>query len=717
MNPAALTITANNAGKAYGQVITFSGTEFTATGLQNGQTVGLATLTSAGAAGTANVAGSPYAITASNATGGTFTPGNYAITYDPGLLTVNPAALTITASSLSKSYGQNNVLSGTDFTTSGLQNGETVGAVTLASAGAAGTASVAGSPYLITASSATGGSFAPGNYTITYDPGLLSVNPAALTIMANDISKTYGQTVTFTGTEFSAAGLQNGETVGSATLASAGAPATANVAGSPYAITVGNALGGTFNPNNYTITYDPGLLAVNPMTVNVTVTADSMSKAYGQAVTFTGTEFTSAGLQNGNTIGLVTLASAGAPRTADVGSYPIYASHATGGSFDPSDYIITYDPGVLTVNPAALTITANSMTKSYGQTVAFFGTEFTSSGLQNGQTIGSVALASAGAGPQASVAATPYPITASGASGGSFNPTNYTMTYAPGALTVDPAILSVGLVGTVTKVYDGTSAAALSGGNYTLAGVLNGDGVSLNDPAAGTFASRNVGTGIGITASGLQLSGAQSGDYVLAAGTVTGNIGVITPATLTYVSNPATMAMGAPIPALGGSVAGFVGADTPADATTGTLDFVTNATAGSAPGSYAIDGSGLSALNYVLAQAPANATALTVTHPINVGSQPVGVGTLAVPIATQGAAPQSTAANSPAGSSSHSSDTEWGAPGNSIQVGKFQVVYEDGAIDHPPKGTASGPDLSHASSFMIFRGDDTSGYVLKRPGS
>ncbi len=552
VNPAALTITANNASKIYGQTFTFSGTEFAVAGLQNGETVGTATLGSVGAPAMAGVDGSPYAITASNATGGTFNPGNYSITYDPGLLTINPAALTITANNVSKGYGQTHVPSGTDFTASGLQNGETVGAVTLTSAGAVGTASVAGSPYIITASNAVSGTFDPTNYSITYDPGLLTVNPAALTITANNLSKTYGQVITFTGTGFTATGLQNGETVGTATLASAGAPATAGVVGSPYAITVSNAAGGTFNPNNYALSYDPGLLTVNPMQVNLTVTAESLSKTYGQAVTFSGTEFTGAGLQNGDTIGSVTLTSAGAPRTANVGTYPIYASNATGGTFNPSDYIITYDPGVLTVNPAALTIMANNLTKTYGQTVAFFGTEFTSSGLENGETIGQVALASGGAGPRESVSASPYPIMASGATGGSFNPSNYTIAYAPGALTIDPAILTVGLVGTVTKIYDGTSAAALSGGNYTLAGVLNGDSVSLNDPAAGTYASKNVGSGIGITVSGLELSGAQSGDYLLAAGTIHGAIGAVTPATLTYVSNPATLSVGAPIPGLGG---------------------------------------------------------------------------------------------------------------------------------------------------------------------
>ena len=81
MNPAALTVTANNQVKTYGQTFTFTGTEFTPTGLQNGETVGSVTLASSGAAATAHVVGSPYAITRARPTGGTFTPSDYAISY------------------------------------------------------------------------------------------------------------------------------------------------------------------------------------------------------------------------------------------------------------------------------------------------------------------------------------------------------------------------------------------------------------------------------------------------------------------------------------------------------------------------------------------------------------------------------------------------------------------------------------------------------------
>jgi hypothetical protein len=207
--------------------------------------------------------GSPYAIEASNATGGTFTPSNYSISYVNGVLTVTPAPLAITAQDVSKVYGQTPALTG--FDASALVNGETVSSVSLASAGQAATAGVADGPYAIVPSNATGGTFTASNYSITYVNGVLTVTPAPLTITAQDVSKVYGQVPVLSG--FNASALVNGETVDDVTLTSTGQVATASVAGSPYAIEPSNATGGTFTPGNYSISYVNGVLTVTPATV------------------------------------------------------------------------------------------------------------------------------------------------------------------------------------------------------------------------------------------------------------------------------------------------------------------------------------------------------------------------------------------------------------------------------------------------------------------
>jgi hypothetical protein len=80
----------------------------------------------------------------------------------------------------------------------------------------------------------------------------------------------------------------------------------------------------------------------------------------------------------------------------------------------------------LTVNDAALTVTASARTKTYGQTLTFGSgdTNFTSSGLQNGETIGSVTTAVSGNGGSATAAVGSYTITPSAATGGTFTASN-----------------------------------------------------------------------------------------------------------------------------------------------------------------------------------------------------------------------------------------------------------------------------------------------------
>jgi hypothetical protein len=138
--------------------------------------------------------------------------------------------------------------------------------------------------------------------------------------------------------------------------------------------------------------------------------------------------------------------------------------------------------------------------------------------------------------------------------------------------------------------------------------------VFLNDPTTGAYASKNVGGGLGVSVSGLALTGAASRDYVLASTSVSGNIGTITSATLAYVADSAVWIFGAPKPNYSGTVAGLVGGDTLASVASGTPIFTSPATATSPAGLYPIDGSGLTLLSgdYALVEAPGNATALTV---------------------------------------------------------------------------------------------------------
>jgi hypothetical protein len=274
-------------------------------------------------------------------------------------------------------------------------------------------------------------------------PQSFTVAPKGLDITANNRTKTYGDTVTFAGTEFTtgAGQLVNGDTVTSVTLTSAGAAATATVGGSPYAITPSAAVGTGLG--NYTISYHAAGIGLTVAPKGLDITATNDGKTYGQTKTYGAgsTAFSSVGLQNSETIGSVTLSSTGAGSMAAVGSYPIVAGAATGGTFSAANYDIHYHDGTLTVNPAMLDITPDGgKSKVYGETF----TAFTGSvvGLKNSDA---VAVTYASTGAAAAAAAGSDDITVAGYSftvGAASNYDIHTHTAANG-LTVNKATLTV----------------------------------------------------------------------------------------------------------------------------------------------------------------------------------------------------------------------------------------------------------------------------------
>lgn len=451
-----LTITANNASKTYGTALTnpTSGSSaFTATGLVSG-TITITLTYSAGNAAT-DPAGTTGTITPSAATGSGFSASNYNITYNTGTLTVSTAALTISATNVSHTYGTTLTSPGvgaTAFTSSGLKNGESIGSATITyGTGASATSSAGTYSNQAFIASGTGGTFNPSNYTITYDPGNITVNQANLTINLNIPNRTYGSPYSIFGnttTNFTYSGAVNSDVPTTVSfesdyvLSNQSAGSTYNIY--PYNIT-GNA---SFNANNYNITYvnTAGTIQKAPLTV----TAGNVSKTYGATLTSPGsttTGYTVTGLQNGEKINNVTITYGTGKNASDaVGIYnTIVPSNASGSNgYNVNNYSITYTNGNITVGAANLTITATSVNKPYGTTLTSgpVSTGFTTSGLLNSETVSTVYLTySAGYNPTDAIGTTgtitaSLPITGSG----TFNSSNYNITFVPGAITVAAAM-------------------------------------------------------------------------------------------------------------------------------------------------------------------------------------------------------------------------------------------------------------------------------------
>jgi filamentous hemagglutinin family protein len=155
-----------------------------------------------------------------------------------------------------------------------------------------------------------------------------------------------------------------------------------------------------------------------------------------------------------------------------------------------------------------------------------------------------------------------------------------------------------------TKVYDATT--VYNGGTVDGYSLDDADTARIYGAVTGTLSSSHVGTRT-VEAGGLYSD--QQG-YIISY-TSANNTVEVTPATLTYQANAASFFNGQTPTGLSGTLTGWMGDDTLASATSGSISWTTSALSSSYPGYYDITGGGLTASDYVFVQAAGNATALT----------------------------------------------------------------------------------------------------------
>lgn len=443
-----LTITANNASRQYGA----ADPAFTATytGFVNGDTP--AVLTGALTCAANDTASSPVGTYLINCSGLSST--NYSITYVPGLLSITPAPLTISANNVARPYGQANPsFTGTIV---GLLNGDNVSA---SYSSIATPASVVGSYAIAITPIDPSGKLA--NYAVTLNNGTLTISPVPLTITANNASRQYGAAdPSFTA---SYSGFVNGDT--SAALGGTLTCAANDTAGSPAGTYAINCSG--LSSPDYSITNVPGTLTITP--APLTISANSASRQYGQGNPPLNSA-TYSGFVNGDTSsslgGALNCTSTASP-ASPVGTYPITCAGLTS-----QNYSINFVPGTLSVTAAPLTITASNRTKTYGQALAFAGTEFATSGLLNADNVASVTLTSSGTPSAATAAGSPYVIIPTAAVGTGLG--NYNISYVNGALTVTPALLTI-TGNNATKILNAANPTL----NWTASGFVNSENTSV----------------------------------------------------------------------------------------------------------------------------------------------------------------------------------------------------------------------------------------------
>ncbi len=273
----------------------------------------------------------------------------------------------------------------------------------------------------------------------------LVIDKADLTATADDQTKTYGDVNP--GFSLAFTGFVNGDNSSVLdVLPSRSTTATTTSDAGTYEISVS---GGS--DDNYNYVYQNGTLTIEKATL--TATADDQSKIYGEANP--GFSLSFSGFVNGensSVLDLLPQRSTSADETSDVGTYAIVVS---GGS--DNNYNYSYVNGTLTINPAALTITAEDKTKAFGESLPTFTLDY--SGFVNGDNAGELNEL-----PMISTTATSgsnvgvYPIQLSG---GSDN--NYTYMLVNGSLTITTADQTITIVPIADKITtDGSFAVSAS---------------------------------------------------------------------------------------------------------------------------------------------------------------------------------------------------------------------------------------------------------------
>lgn len=450
-----------------------------------------------------------------------------AVRYVDGVYTVTKAPLTITAKSFTKTYGDALSLSGaTDFTVNGLVGSDAVSSVTLTTTGNAAGAGVTGSPYSVVPSAAVGAASQVLTqwYTITYTNGSITANKApALQVMAStniygiDYTSVPANAAAITSSVvYSASGFVNGETFATVgyTAPTCGvfdgltlkSPNYSSLAVGIYAVKCAGGAAANYEG----ISYVAGIFTVKA--ANVAVTAKSANSAYGSAVSAPSPGYDVVGDLNGVTVTCAAYTDNTYVTAVTSSTKPgTYVTHCSGPANNgaPDYTLIEYTDGVYTVAKVPLTVTAKSWSKTYGDAITLAGaSDFTSSGLVNGDGIASVTLTTSGAVGTAGVAGSPYSVVPSAAVGAASQVLTdyYDITYVDGAITVARKSLTVEADDVTLQV--GASVPTSYSASYT--GWVNGENDDTTLPAGwvapvctSSFNSNTpLGTPVEVTCSG-----------------------------------------------------------------------------------------------------------------------------------------------------------------------------------------------------------------------
>lgn len=456
---------------------------------------------------------------------------NYDIVPVDAMFVIRRAELLVTVSDEWKTYGEVNPAFSATY--DGFKGTDDLSVVTPISINTNATQFSDAGEYLIIG---TGGH--ADNYDISIITGYLTINKALLSVVADNATKTYGEdNPEFTFTYGGFIGTDNISAID--ILPAIGTTATQFSDAGTYAIEFS---GGS--DNNYDFVTTDGVLTIGKAVL--TASADDKTKVYGDpqpvfTVTYDGFK----GGDDASTLDTPPTISTAATRYSDADTYTLSLS---GGSDDNYDITALTD-GVLTINKAVLSATADDITKTYGDvnptlTITYEGFKGSddASHIDTEPAISTTAEESSDAGT--------YPIALTDGSDG-----NYDISLVNGILTVNKATLSVTVNDAETTYGD-----AAPSFTVVYSGFLAGDDESVIDTPPTPVTTATVLSDAG--AYDITLSGGADNNYTMVPdnGTLT-----ITKAAITMKANDQTRSYGESNPTFTITYTGFVNGDDASD--------------------------------------------------------------------------------------------------------------------------------------------------------
>lgn len=479
--------------------------------------------------------------------------GNYGVSYlNNTASTITPAAVTVGISPITRTYDGTTVAQATPMAVNGTQlfNGDTLsgGAFSFDTPNVGSGKSVILSG--VTVNDGNGGN----NYVVSYQNNAAStITPASLVVSAPQVTKTYDGTLLASGnaTVGTLAGGAAGDAVSTAAALTfidpnAGTGKTVNVSG----LTIDNASHADVTAN-YAITYVPNTASViDPAALAVTALDASKVVTTTDPTGYQGVRYS--GFVNGETVGVLAGTAVVTRTNPGSNAAATYSGVLMPSGLSSPNYAISYVPGSFTITPAdQLLVSVSSTSIQYGSTQTYGAGDVIAQYLVGGSVIHTLTESSAGnntftftdgVGGALTLSLAPnnlststsgnVPVGSYALVGNTLSATGADFSGAPqvsGTLAVTAKPLSASATGGISKVYDSTT--GMNAVTLALAGEVTGDAVTVS--GSGAFSQANVGTHLGFTMSGLQLSGPDAANYSMSGGSsFTGSNGTITPAPL-----------------------------------------------------------------------------------------------------------------------------------------------------------------------------------------